>query len=41
MAAPEIEALRKLYPDHTANFLPNVLGRDTDSIYPQSVGAWP
>lgn len=38
---PEIEALRKLYPDHSANFVPNVLGRDAGSIYPQSVAAWP
>jgi hypothetical protein len=30
---PEIEALRKLYPDHTAKCVPNVLGRDAGSIY--------
>lgn len=30
---PEIEALRKLYPDHTAKFVPNVLERHAGSIY--------
>lgn len=29
----EVEALRKLYPDHTAIFIANVLGRDAGSIY--------
>ncbi|MFZ7337974.1 hypothetical protein ACLS0R_17230 [Comamonas jiangduensis] len=41
---PEIEALRKLYPDHSANFVPHVLGRDAGSIYPlgleESDGFW-
>lgn len=30
---PEIEALRKLYPEHTAKFVPNVLERHAGSIY--------
>ena len=29
----EIEALRKLYPDHTAEFVANVLGRNAHSVH--------
>ena len=29
----ELEALRKLYPDHTAKFVANVLGRNAHSVH--------